>query len=112
MQYVNEESTEILDFYYEDVLKFKYNDSRGARKMIDLITDNVTSPFEALLNLDVCGKAGATGHSGSTIKYMFEIFEADAKANRASTLRSKYDAQRGVMQAALEEMYEDFTELE
>ena len=112
LQYVNEESTEILDFYYEDVLKFKYNDSRGARKMIDLITDNVTSPFEALLNLDVSSKAGATGYASSTIKHMFEFFEADAKANRASTLRSKYDAQRGAMQTALEGLYAKFNTLE
>lgn len=35
LQYINEESGDILNTYYEEVLKFKYNDSKGARDLTD-----------------------------------------------------------------------------
>ncbi|MBO7170475.1 MAG: hypothetical protein J6W28_04775 [Clostridia bacterium] len=114
LQYVNEESTEILDFYYEDVLKFKYNESPGARKMIDLITDSVASPCEKLLSLTVSRRAGSEGHLTDKIKDVEVFFLIDAQKNNpnTSTVRSSYDAQRDVMQAALEEIYANFEQLE
>jgi hypothetical protein len=112
LQYINEESTAILDFYYDEVLKFKYNKSEGARLMIDLINSNVTTPFEALLNLQVCTEAGATGRPDSEIKLLHQIFADDAKKNAStSNFRSAYDAQRGAMQTTLDSLYKKFNEL-
>ncbi len=104
LQYVNEESTEILDFYYEDVLKFKYNESRGARKMIDLVNETVTTPFEALMNLYLFDEAGVAA--------LFQTVTNEAKKNVDSTLRSKYDAARGSLQIKLDELYEKFSALQ
>ena len=114
LQYVNEESSPILDFYYEDVLKFKYNDSRGARKMIDLITDSVTSPCEKLLSLKVSRSAGSEGHMRDKIKDIEVIFLIEAQRNNpnTSTVRSSYDAQKDVMQKALDEIYAKFKALD
>ncbi|MBO7170476.1 MAG: hypothetical protein J6W28_04780, partial [Clostridia bacterium] len=80
LQYVNEESTEILNFYYDEVLKFKYNESRGARNMIDLIIGNVTTPFEALMNLYLFDEAG--------VQALLHAFSRDAKNNAGTTIRS------------------------
>ena len=103
LQYVNEESTDILNYYYEDVLKFKYNESRGARDMIDLVHDTVTTPFEALMALYLPNTAG--------ISYLFNTFHADAK-NNTSTFRSTYDEVRDVWQTTLEQMYDKFVKLD
>ena len=114
LQYINEESTEILDFYYEEVLKFKYNESPGARKMIDLITDSIASPCEKLLSLTVSRRSGSNGHLTDEVKDIEVIFLIDAQKNNVntSTVRSSYDAQKDVMQAALEEIYAKFDRLE
>ncbi len=105
LQYVNEESTEILDFYYEDVLKFKYNDSRGARAMIDMVHDTVTTPFEALMALYLFSEAGA--------KPLYDsVFIPDSVANRSSTFNSYWAEVRDGLQIALDEMYDKFQKLE
>ena len=112
LQYINEESIDILNFYYDEVLKFKYNKSEGARTMIDLVTDHVASPFEALMSVQVCSAAGATGRPGSQYKYLFEIYRDDAKKNSTtSSFRQVYNAQRSAMQNALKEAYDKFTAL-
>ena len=104
LQYVNEESTEILNFYYDEVLKFKYNDSRGARNMIDLVTETVTTPFEASMVLYVFSEA--------KLPPMDQTFANDAKKNSGTTLRSTYDAARQALQTTLERLYADFIKLE
>ena len=45
MQYLNEESEEVIYTYYEKGLKYKYNDDKNARKLMDLIRDTTDSPF-------------------------------------------------------------------
>ena len=104
LQYVNQESTEILDFYYDEVLKFKYNDSRGARKMIDLVNETVTTPFEALMNLYLFSESG--------VNHLFQTVTNEAKQNKDSSLRSKYESSREVLQTHLEEMYAKFENLD
>ncbi|MBO7170435.1 MAG: hypothetical protein J6W28_04575, partial [Clostridia bacterium] len=104
LQYINEESTEILSFYYDDVLKFKYNESRGARNMIDLVNETVTTPFEASMVLYV--------FSESKLPPMYSTFANDAKKNSGTTLRSTYDAARQALQTTLEGLYDDFLKLQ
>ena len=103
MQYVNEESVEILDIYYEEVLKFKYNESRGARKMIDLVHDSVQSPFESVMQPYVCSTAGAT--------QLHEYFRKDA-VGKMTKFKSNYDGARGTLQTQLEKSLAEFEKLQ
>ena len=45
MQYLNEESEKVVYTYYEKGLKFKYNDDKNNREMMDLLRETVGSPF-------------------------------------------------------------------
>ena len=45
MQYLNEESEQVVYTYYEKGLKFKYNSDKNNRTMMDLIRNTVGSPF-------------------------------------------------------------------
>jgi hypothetical protein len=45
LQYINEQSADVLTEYYEFSLKFKYNEDPTIRKMIDLVCDTIDSPF-------------------------------------------------------------------
>ncbi len=103
MQYVNEESVEILDIYYEEVLKFKYNESRGARKMIDVVHDSVQNPFESVMQPYLCGAAGAT--------QLHQYFYRDA-AGKMTKFKSNYDGARGTLQTQLEKSLAEFANLQ
>ncbi len=105
MQYINEQSTEILDVYYEEVLKFKYNESRGARKMIDMVHDSIDSPFDSVMSINLYNRA--IGNS----THLYTSFQQDAIHNRNSTFVSTYEKQREALQTALDQMIEDFEKL-
>ena len=45
MQYLNEESEKVVYAYYEKGLKFKYNDDKNTREMMDIVRDSTDSPF-------------------------------------------------------------------
>ena len=45
MQYLNEESDQVVYTYYEKGLKYKYNDDANAREMMDIVRDSTDSPF-------------------------------------------------------------------
>ena len=45
MQYMNENSTATVHAYYEKGLKYKYNDDRNARTMMDIVRATTDSPF-------------------------------------------------------------------
>ncbi|MBR2622446.1 MAG: hypothetical protein IKC97_08775, partial [Clostridia bacterium] len=45
MQYLNEESDQVIYTYYDKGLKYKYNDDKMAREVMDLIRETVDSPF-------------------------------------------------------------------
>ncbi|MBO7170235.1 MAG: hypothetical protein J6W28_03555 [Clostridia bacterium] len=101
LQYVNELSMPILDMYYEEVLKFKYNDSKGARDMIDLVHDTIDSPFDSVMSAKVFAE-----------KQFYAYFQEDAAANRDSTFSSKYGTFRDSVQVSLEEKFEKFEKLQ
>ncbi len=108
LQYVNELSSEVLDAYYEDVLKIEYDDdSKGARAMIDLVHDTVDSPFDSVMSDSVFAQAGEYGE-----KQLYQYFEDDAMANRSSTITSAYDIIRGALQARLEIMLAKFRKMQ
>ena len=45
MQYLNEESTDVVYAYYEKGLKYKYNDDKNSREMMDIVRESTDSPF-------------------------------------------------------------------
>jgi hypothetical protein len=45
MQFLNEESGDVVHAYYEKGLKYKYNDDKNARTMMDIIRETTDSPF-------------------------------------------------------------------
>jgi hypothetical protein len=45
MQYLNEESEAVVYAYYEKGLKFKYNDDKNTRDMMDIVRETTDSPF-------------------------------------------------------------------
>ena len=105
LQYVNEQSEDILNTYYEEVLKFKYNDSPGARDMIDLVHDTIDSPFDSVMTAKIFGGA-------STATQFYAYFQQDAVANRDSTLSSTYQEIRDAVQTQLTTMLDDFNKLQ
>lgn len=100
LQYVNEESEDVLDTYYEDVLKFKYNDSRGARKMIDIVRETTASPLDTVVLNRLFGQA--------TNNVIYDYFLEDAKVDRDCTFSSTYAGIRDSLQTTLESMLADF----
>ena len=45
MQYLNEESDLVVYTYYEKGLKYKYNDDKNSREMMDIVRETTDSPF-------------------------------------------------------------------
>ena len=45
MQYLNEDSRQVVYAYYDKGLKYKYNEDKHAREMMDIVRDTVDSPF-------------------------------------------------------------------
>ncbi len=105
MQYINEQSVEILDTYYEEVLKFKYNESKGAREMIDMVHGSINSPFDSVMSIQLYNRA-----IGDNIHF-WSSFQNDAVMNRASTFSSTYGSMRGTLHTMLTTMLKDFEEM-
>ncbi len=53
MQFLNEESEDVVYTYYERGLKYKYNDNKNARAMMDIVRENADSPFGFFIG-DLC----------------------------------------------------------
>ena len=45
LQFLNEESGNVIYTYYEKALKYKYIDDQNARTMMDLVRESIASPF-------------------------------------------------------------------
>ena len=45
MQYLNEESEAVIYTYYEEGLKFRFNEDKNTRIMMDLVRDTIDTPF-------------------------------------------------------------------
>ncbi len=45
MQYLNEESDQVVYTYYEKGLKYKYNDDKNSRAMMDIVRGSTDTPF-------------------------------------------------------------------
>ena len=45
MQYLNEESSDVIYTYYEEGLKFRFTEDENTRNMMDLVRNTIDSPF-------------------------------------------------------------------
>ncbi len=110
LQHINEGSKDILNMYYEEVLKFKYNDSPGARKMIDIVYQSSVPPLDSVLAARVFDRAG--GGTAGSASYIFVYYEEDARLNRLCSFSGTYAGIRDALQSALEDILEDFDKLQ
>ena len=51
MQYLNENSKDVVHAYYEKGLKYKYNDDKNARAMMDIVRETTDAPFGMQIGL-------------------------------------------------------------
>ena len=100
LQYINEQSDDVLNEYYNFSLKFKYNDDPAIRKMIDLVYETIDSPFgiwyEAVILDYVDGE--------STSQNLHWAISTNA-------LSSFYEANKTAYRKALEKVLEKFAKL-
>lgn len=98
MQYLNEESDEVLYEYFERSLKFKYNESRAVREMIDFIKSKIRSPFDYVMTTYLC-ESSAVGRTVAS------LFQSDAAAGKIS-FTSNYAKNQSSYQVALRQILE------
>ena len=94
MQYLNEESKQVVYTYYEKGLKYKYNDDENARAMMDLIRERTDSPFGFQIG-DHCEEL-YTGVGTLTRIYITQ------NSTLSSTFASQKDAYKDCMQKMID----------
>ena len=94
MQFMAEESGDVVYTYYEKGLKYKYNDDKNARAMMDLVRETTDSPFGFQIGV-ICQTlyTGSPALTGLYIKNNSTI---------ASTFASEKDAYRSCMAQMIE----------
>ena len=97
LQYINEQSTAVLEEYYENSLKFKYTDDKETRVMIDLVHDRVSSPVDSLLVRLICSIY-------SDAKKEIYSYVLDDAQNQSASFASNYDACVDAWQIGLQKM--------
>ncbi len=99
LQLINEKSVPILSEYYEYTLKFKRNTQPGAVKMIELIHDTITSPFDQF----ICGQVKSGNFSCSPFGITCTTGEV-INTNVANTFASH----KNVFESELRKLVEKF----
>lgn len=99
LQYVNEQSGDVMTEYYEKSLKFKYNSDKSIRSMIDLIYETIDSPFEIWFETAIMTKA--------SIEAKDNLHFAIAK----DELSAFYDANKEAYRNGLNKVLSDFASI-
>lgn len=94
MQFLNEESERVVNAYYEKGLKYKYNDDKNSRLMMDIIRESTDSPFGFQIGL-LCEQL----YEGSEPLVGMWI---ENNKTCASTFASEKDAYQSCMQKMLD----------
>ena len=94
MQYLNENSEKVVHAYYEKGLKYKYNDDKNSREMMDIVRDCTDDPFSLTIGR-ICEElyTGTPALSGMPLNRSSTI---------SSTFASEKDAYIDCMNKALE----------
>ena len=99
MQYLNEESDKVVYTYYEKGLKYKYNDDKNAREMMDIVRETTDSPFG--FQIGVLCQSLYTGSPALTGLYI--------KNN--TTVASTFASEKDAYNACMAEMIAKFEKL-
>ena len=98
MQFMAEESDSVVYTYYEKGLKYKYNDDKNARAMMDLVRETTDSPFGfqigVLCQMLYTGPTALKGmylNHNTTISSTFAS-EKDAYLDCMATMLAKFEA--------------------
>ena len=97
-------STEILHEYYENTLKYKYNDDKETKAIIDLVHDSVDSPFSVLISRLVYART-----SSKTL--LWDLLTRAAE-NQTNSFQSDYASYYPELKSALEKLSSEFAALE
>ncbi|MBE6567351.1 MAG: hypothetical protein E7657_01690 [Ruminococcaceae bacterium] len=103
MQFLNEESEKVVYTYYEKGLKYKYNDNKNARAMMDLIRETSDAPFGFEIG-DLTHETFYTADGAKKLTLMY--------LDNNSTLASTFDSEKGVYVDCLNKMLERFATFE
>ena len=98
LQFINENSADVLQEYYERGLKFKYNENKTVRRMIDFVKEHIVSPFDSVMALYLCGV------SDSKVQ-LYSILQEQA-VNENNAFASTYYQHVGGYEKALRESLE------
>ncbi len=94
LQYLNENSADVMEEYYENGLKFKYNDSQPVVEMIEYIKDHIRSPFDSVLTVYICA-------SSENAYQIYDMLHSDAASDK-NGFASSYRSHQGSYQASLD----------
>ena len=94
MEFLNEESDKVVHAYYEKGLKYKYNDDKNARTMMDIVRETTDSPFGFQIGV-LC----QTLYSGTTPLHGMYI---ESNKSCASTFASEKDAYKSCMELMIQ----------
>ena len=100
LQFLNEESEKVVYAYYEKGLKYKYNDDKNAREMMDLVRETSDSPFGF-----ETGELCIDFYTGQPA--LKKIYLKDN-----ATLSSTFASEKDVYAACLREMIEKFAKMD
>ena len=98
MQFLNEESDQVIYTYYDEGLKYKYNDNKNARAMMDLIRATSDAPFGFEIG-DLCHETFYTNTSKPLVGMYLD---------NNSTIASTFESEKSVYESCLRQMLAEF----
>ncbi len=99
MQYLNEESDKTVYAYFEKGLKYKYNDDKNSREMMDIIRDSTDTPFGSLI-----GKLCKDLYTGTGALHDITL--------NTTTIDSTFASEKDAYKDCLKKMIEKFDSFE
>lgn len=98
LQFINENSADVLEEYYERSLKFKYNENKTVRTMIEFVKEHIVSPFDSVMALYLCDVS-------SQKKQLYSILQEQA-IEQSNGFASSYAKYASTYELALRESLE------
>ena len=100
MQHLNEGSKDVIHTYYEKGLKYKYNDDKNARKMMDIVRECTDDPFSYTI-----GNRCEDFYTGTTKLQGLQI-------NKNNLISSTYASEKDAYVDCLRQMVDKFKSFE
>lgn len=99
LQFLNENSGDVVNAYYNKGLKYKYNDNKQARTMMDIVRDSMDAPFGFQIGL-----VSQTLYQGSTPLMGMYLYNN-------TTVSSTFAAEKDAYVDCLNRMIEQFNKM-